>query len=394
MAQPTTPDAPTPADGATPDGSAPQPTPDASGPQPGASGPRPYPGGAVPQTTPAQDATLVERALFEIKRVIVGQDRMVERMFVALLARGHCLLEGVPGVAKTLAVETMARVVGGSFARVQFTPDLVPADIMGTRIYRQSSEKFDVELGPVFVNFLLADEINRAPAKVQSALLEVMSERQVSIGGESHRVPDPFLVMATQNPIEQEGVYPLPEAQRDRFLMKIVVGYPTDAEEREIVYRMGVAPPVPAPVFTTTDLLTLQRKADQVFVHNALVDYAVRLVLATRTPAEHGMPDVAQLIQYGASPRASLGLVRATRALALLRGRDYALPQDVQDIAPDILRHRLVLSYDALADDVPADHVVHRVMSTIPLPSVAPRQQATPAPTGAPGSAGWPGQLP
>ncbi|WKU07357.1 MoxR family ATPase [Micromonospora sp. HUAS LYJ1] len=368
MAQPTTPDAP------APNGTAPE-TPAAV-------------------TTPAQDATLLERALFEIKRVIVGQDRMVERMFVALLARGHCLLEGVPGVAKTLAVETMARVVGGQFARVQFTPDLVPADIMGTRIYRQSSEKFDVELGPVFVNFLLADEINRAPAKVQSALLEVMSERQVSIGGQSHRVPDPFLVMATQNPIEQEGVYPLPEAQRDRFLMKIVVGYPTDAEEREIVYRMGVAAPEPAQVFSTDDLLALQRRADQVFVHNALVDYAVRLVLATRSPAEHGMPDVARLIQYGASPRASLGLVRATRALALLRGRDYALPQDVQDIAPDILRHRLVLSYDALADDVPADHVVHRVMSTIPPPSVAPRQQASPPPVSGPPAGGWPGQHP
>ncbi|WP_422774275.1 AAA family ATPase [Plantactinospora sp. WMMC1484] len=369
----------------------------------------PEPGVAVPggDSTPAEDATLLERALFEVKRVIVGQDRMVERMFVALLARGHCLLEGVPGVAKTLAVETLARVVGGTFARVQFTPDLVPADIVGTRIYRQSSEKFDVELGPVFVNFLLADEINRAPAKVQSALLEVMSEQQVSIGGQTHRVPNPFLVMATQNPIEQEGVYPLPEAQRDRFLMKILVGYPTDAEEREIVYRMGVSAPEPASVFTPLELVGLQQKADRVFVHNALVDYAVRLVLATRAPAEHGMPDVAQLIQYGASPRASLGIVRATRALALMRGRDYALPQDVQDIAPDILRHRLVLSYDALADNIPADHVVDRVMSTIPLPTVAPRQNASPAPPAgpvpglalgpAPGGAGgpaWPGHPP
>ncbi|MEE6256955.1 AAA family ATPase [Plantactinospora sonchi] len=382
MAQPTTPDAPVP--------------PDVSRGAPG-------PGG----TTPAEDASLLERALFEVKRVIVGQDRMVERMFVALLARGHCLLEGVPGVAKTLAVETLAKVVGGTFARVQFTPDLVPADIVGTRIYRQSSEKFDVELGPVFVNFLLADEINRAPAKVQSALLEVMSERQVSIGGQTHPVPDPFLVMATQNPIEQEGVYPLPEAQRDRFLLKIIVGYPTDVEEREIVYRMGVSPPEPSSVLTPVELMALQQKADQVFVHNALVDYAVRLVLATRAPAEHGMPDVAQLIQYGASPRASLGIVRATRALALMRGRDYALPQDVQDIAPDILRHRLVLSYDALADNIPADHVVDRVMSTIPLPSVAPRQHATPAgpvpgmpPGGAPGPVSpvsgpaWPGRPP
>ncbi|BCJ63157.1 AAA family ATPase [Polymorphospora rubra] len=381
MAQPTTPDTPIDAaNGGPPTRSAPPAGPLTKG-----------------TSTPAEDATLLERALFEVKRVIVGQDRMVERMFVALLARGHCLLEGVPGVAKTLAVETLAKVVGGSFARVQFTPDLVPADIVGTRIYRQGSEKFDVELGPVFVNFLLADEINRAPAKVQSALLEVMAEKQVSIGGVSHRVPDPFLVMATQNPIEQEGVYPLPEAQRDRFLMKIMVGYPTDAEEREIVYRMGISAPEPEAVFTSTDLIGLQRKADQVFVHNALVDYTVRLVLATRSPAEHGLADIAPLIQYGASPRASLGIVRATRALALMRGRDYALPQDVQDIAPDILRHRLVLSYDALADDIPADHVVNRIMSTIPLPSVAPRQNSAPpqaAPVGPGQPAGWPGRLP
>ncbi len=356
------------------------------------------PESAVP---PAHDASQLERAMFEVKRVIVGQDRMVERMFVALLARGHCLLEGVPGVAKTLAVETLAKVVGGTFSRVQFTPDLVPADIVGTRIYRQSTEQFDVELGPVFVNFLLADEINRAPAKVQSALLEVMAEHQVSIGGKSYEVPDPFLVMATQNPIEQEGVYPLPEAQRDRFLMKIVVGYPTDVEEREIVYRMGVSAPEPKQVFTPADLLALQRRADQVFVHNALVDYTVRLVLATRAPAQHGMPDVAQLIQYGASPRASLGIVRATRALALLRGRDYALPQDLQDVAPDILRHRLVLSYDALADDIPADHIVARIMQAVPMPSVAARQgtspngsQHPPAPNGAHPTSGVPAGMP
>ena len=337
-----------------------------------------------PVSTPAQDATVLERALFEVKRVIVGQDRMIERMFVSLLSRGHVLLEGVPGVAKTLAVETLARVVGGTFSRIQFTPDLVPADIVGTRIYRQSSEKFDVELGPVFVNFLLADEINRAPAKVQSALLEIMAEQQVSIGGETYEVPRPFLVMATQNPIEQEGVYPLPEAQRDRFLMKIQVGYPTDAEEREIVYRVSVKTPEPVAVLSTQELMALQDRADDVFVHNALVDYAVRLVVATRGPAEHGLADIAHLIQYGASPRASLGIVRASRALALLRGRDYALPQDVQDIAPDILRHRLVLSYDALADDIPADEVVRRVLAAIPPPTVAPRQQATTAPAGPP----------
>jgi MoxR-like ATPase len=328
---------------------------------------------AIPPS-PAADASQLERAMFEVKKVIVGQDRLVERMFVALLARGHCLLEGVPGVAKTLAVQTVASVVGGAFARIQFTPDLVPADIVGTRIYRDGT--FDVELGPIFVNFLLADEINRAPAKVQSALLEVMAERQVSLGGKSHPVPDPFLVMATQNPIEQEGVYPLPEAQRDRFLLKILVGYPTDSEEREIVYRMGVSTPTTERMLETADLVALQQRADQVFVHNALVDYAVRLVLATRTPGAFGMPDVAPLIQYGASPRASLGIVRATRALALLRGRDYALPQDLQDIAPDVLRHRLVLSYDALADEITPDTVVDRVMAGVPLPSVAPRQSA------------------
>jgi MoxR-like ATPase len=325
----------------------------------------------------------LERALFEVKRVIVGQDRMIERMLAAVLARGHCLLEGVPGVAKTLAVETLATVVGGSFARLQFTPDLVPADIVGTRIYRQSSETFDVELGPVFVNFLLADEINRAPAKVQSALLEVMAEQQVSIGGETHPVPLPFLVMATQNPIEQEGVYPLPEAQRDRFLFKIFVGYPTDVQEREIVYRMGVRPPTANRVLDPQQLSALQDRADNVFVHDALVDYAVRVVLATREPAAHGMPDVAALIQYGASPRASLGLVRGSRALALMRGRDYTLPQDMLDIAPDILRHRLVLSYDALADNISADRIVDRVLATVPVPTVAPRQNAN-GPSGTP----------
>ena len=330
-------------------------------------------------TTPAEDATLLERTLFEVKRVIVGQDRMIERMLVAVLARGHCLLEGVPGVAKTLAVETLAGVVGGTFARIQFTPDLVPADIVGTRIYRASSEMFDVELGPVFVNFLLADEINRAPAKVQSALLEVMAEQQVSIGGQTYQVPTPFLVMATQNPIEQEGVYPLPEAQRDRFLLKIVVGYPTDVEEREIVYRVSVRIPAANPVLDPTRLAHLQEKADAVFVHNALVDYAVRLVFATREPAKYGMTDVAQLIQYGASPRASLGIVRAAQALALMRGRDYALPQDLIDIAPDVLRHRLVLSYDALADDIPADQIVSRVLKAVPLPTVTPRQDAVAA---------------
>ncbi|GAA2523220.1 MoxR family ATPase [Pilimelia columellifera] len=327
---------------------------------------------------PAQDAGALERALFEVKRVIVGQDRLVERMFVSLLARGHCLIEGVPGVAKTLAAETLATVIGGQFARIQFTPDLVPADIVGTRVYRPSSESFDVEPGPVFVNVLLADEINRAPAKVQSALLEVMAERQVTLAGQSRPVPDPFLVLATQNPIEQEGVYPLPEAQRDRFLMKLLVGYPTDVEEREIIYRMGVAAPQASPVFGPAELRALQGRADQVFVHNALIDYTVRLVVATREPGRHGLADLAPLIQYGASPRASLGIVRASRALALLRGRDYVLPGDIADVAPDLLRHRLVLSYEALADDVPADHLIGRLLAVVPPPAVAPRQDAVP----------------
>ncbi|MCK2242114.1 MULTISPECIES: AAA family ATPase [unclassified Crossiella] len=334
--------------------------------------------------TPARDAQLLERTVFEVKRVIVGQDRLVERMLVGLLAKGHLLLEGVPGVAKTLAVETFARVVGGSFSRLQFTPDLVPADILGTRIYRQGTESFDVELGPVVANFVLADEINRAPAKVQSAMLEVMAERHVSIGGKTFPMPDPFLVLATQNPIENEGVYPLPEAQRDRFLFKIIVEYPTAEEEREIVYRMGVTPPEPSQVLSPEELVRLQGVASKVFVHHALVDYVVRVVLATRSPNEHGLGDVAGWIAYGASPRATLGIVAAARALALVRGRDYVLPQDVVDVVPDVLRHRLVLSYDALADGVPMDHLVSRVLQTVPLPQVSARPQAPQPQLGAP----------
>jgi MoxR-like ATPase len=326
--------------------------------------------------TPAADATALERVMFEVKRVIVGQERLVERMMVGLLARGHCLLEGVPGVAKTLAVETLARTVSGSFARLQFTPDLVPSDIVGTRIYRPGSERFDTELGPIFANFVLADEINRAPAKVQSALLEVMAERTVSLGGQKYPVPAPFLVLATQNPIESEGVYPLPEAQRDRFLMKINVDYPTAAEEREIVYRMGVEPPTANPVLTTDELARLQQTTGRVFVHHAIVDYVVRLVVTTRNPSQHGLSDVGQWVSYGASPRASLGLIAAGRALALLRGRDYVLPQDVLDVATDVLPHRIVMSYDAIADGIPALHAVRRVLQTVPLPQVAPRQRA------------------
>jgi MoxR-like ATPase len=334
--------------------------------------------------TPAADAGALERVMFEVKRVIVGQERLVERMMVSLLAQGHCLLEGVPGVAKTLAVETLARTVSGSFSRLQFTPDLVPSDIVGTRIYRPGAERFDTELGPIMANFVLADEINRAPAKVQSAMLEVMAEKHVTIGGQRFDVPRPFLVLATQNPIESEGVYPLPEAQRDRFLMKIAVGYPTAAEEREIVYRMGVDAPTANPVISTDELQRLQATASRVFVHHAIVDYVVRVVIATRHPAEHGMPDVAQWVSYGASPRASLGLIAAGRALALLRGRDYVLPQDVLDIAGEVLAHRLVLSYDAVADGIPAAQAVRRVLQSIPLPQVAPRQRAAGPPQGPP----------
>jgi MoxR-like ATPase len=310
-----------------------------------------------------------------VKRVIVGQDRMIERMLVCLLARGHCLLEGVPGVAKTLAVETLARVVGGTFARIQFTPDLVPADILGTRVYRASKETFDVELGPVMANLVLADEINRAPAKVQSALLEVMAEGHVSIGGRTYPVPRPFLVLATQNPIESEGVYQLPEAQRDRFLMRVVVGYPTDQDELGILYRMGQGRPHARPVLDPARLMQLQGRANDVFVHHALAEYVVRLVLATRDPARFGLPEVAGQLAYGASPRATLGLVAAGRALALLRGRDYVLPNDLLDVAPDVLAHRLVLSFDAVADGVAPESLVHRILETVPLPMIAPAQE-------------------
>ncbi|MFF0813809.1 AAA family ATPase [Rhodococcus sp. NPDC003318] len=317
------------------------------------------------------DAQLLEKVIYEVKRVIVGQDRLVERILVGLLAKGHVLLEGVPGVAKTLAVETFATVVGGSFSRVQFTPDLVPTDLVGTRIYRQGREAFDIELGPVVANFVLADEINRAPAKVQSALLEVMAERHVTIGGKTFPMPEPFLVMATQNPIENEGVYPLPEAQRDRFLFKVLVDYPSVEEEREIVYRMGVGAPEPRQVLGPDDLIRLQKTAGGVFVHHALVDYVVRVIAATRTPDQFGLPEVAGWISYGASPRATLGIISASRALAMVRGRDYVVPQDILDVMPDVLRHRLVLSYDALADEISPDDVITRVLQTVGLPQVA-----------------------
>jgi MoxR-like ATPase len=315
----------------------------------------------------------MERLLFEIKKVIVGQDHLLERIVVALLARGHLLVEGVPGLAKTLAVKTVAQAVSGEFKRIQFTPDLVPADLVGTRIYNQKNGEFQTALGPVFTNLLLADEINRAPAKVQSALLEVMQERQVTIGRETHRVPDPFLVMATQNPIETEGTYALPEAQVDRFMMKVLITYPSEMDEFVVVERMTGALSEVQPVLTTEQLLGLQRETDKVFVDPVLMEYVVRLVTATRQPKEYGVPDVAKYVTYGASPRASINLVLTARALAFMRGRGYVLSQDVTDVALDVLRHRIVLSYEALSDDVSPDAIIKKVMERIPVP-VAPMQ--------------------
>jgi MoxR-like ATPase len=312
----------------------------------------------------------LERALFEMKRVIVGQERMLERVLVALLANGHLLIEGVPGLAKTLTVRTLAEVFGGTFHRIQFTPDLVPSDLVGTRIYRPGNGDFATELGPVFCNVLLADEINRAPAKVQSALLEVMQEHQVSIGGQTFKVPEPFLVLATQNPIESEGTYPLPEAQVDRFLLKVLVDYPEYTDELAVVHRSLTGTQDVEQVVGVERLRALQRIAQSVYVDPQVSDYAVRLVLATRRPSEHGLPALADHVAYGASPRGSIGLIHAARALALLRGRRYALPQDVHELAKDVLRHRLVLTYQALADEVTADAILDQILATVPMPRI------------------------
>ena len=319
---------------------------------------------------PTEATTLLRRVLQEVSTVIVGQQAMVERTLISLVAGGHCLLEGVPGVAKTLAVSTLASVVGGTFNRIQFTPDLVPSDIIGTRIYRPSTEAFDVELGPVFANFVLADEINRAPAKVQSALLEVMSEKQVSLAGTTYPVPDPFIVIATQNPIESEGVYPLPEAQRDRFLLRVRVDHPRAHEEFEILRRMSTTPPRPTQVLNLSDLLRLREQAQQVQVDQLVADYVVRLVMAAREPAAYGLAPLQHVIEVGASPRATLGLVAASRVLALLRGRAYVLPEDVQALVHDIVDHRLVLTFDALADGVTAASVVDQILAAVPPPRV------------------------
>jgi MoxR-like ATPase len=318
----------------------------------------------------AEDARHLQEALYEVKRVIVGQDMLLERMTVALLTGGPLLIEGTPGLAKTLAVKSLASAIGGQFQRIQFTPDLVPADLTGTRVYRPATGEFETILGPVFTNLLLADEINRAPAKVQSALLEVMQERQVTIGRESYPMPDPFLVMATENPIESEGTYPLPEAQVDRFMMKVLVGYPTIAEEHAVVQRALLEAPVIAAVLSPAAVIRMRQDVQGVYVDPAIIDYAVRLVAATRKPADAALPDLAGAITWGASPRASINLVVAARALAYLRAREYVLPQDVAELALDVLRHRLILSYPALADGWEPDAVIARILAAVPMPEV------------------------
>ena len=312
---------------------------------------------------------LMERLLYEVKKVVVGQDHFLERVLVAILAQGHLLVEGVPGLAKTLTVKTLARTIRGNFKRIQFTPDLVPADLVGTRVYNQKTGEFTTSLGPVFANLLLADEINRAPAKVQSALLEVMQEYQVTIAGETHKVPQPFLVMATQNPIETEGTYPLPEAQVDRFMMKVLVGYPTEEEEFVIVDRVTAAvQQTVAAVATTEQLAALQRECRTGYVEPSLMQYAVKLASATRDPAKHGLGDLARFISFGVSPRAPIHLIEGARALAFLRGRSYVLPEDVTDLVPDVFRHRLVLTYEALSEGMTADALITKVMRQIAAP--------------------------
>ena len=333
---------------------------------------------ARPGATAAGVSNPVEQILYEVKKTIVGQDVLLERLLVALLSRGHILVEGVPGLAKTLAVKTLANAIGGLFHRVQFTPDLVPADIVGTRVYHQGTGEFQVSLGPVFTNLLLADEINRAPAKVQSALLEVMQEQQVTIGRETHNVPRPFLVMATQNPIETEGTYPLPEAQVDRFMMKVVVGYPSPTEEFVIVERAISPDPLTQAIVNPKRLLELQALIEKVYVDPALIEYSVRLANATRQPAEVGLADLTRYVSFGASPRASINLILAARALAFIRGRDYVVPHDVTELVLDVLRHRLVLTYEALSDDVTADDVLTKVMAALPVPDAPQRRTVSP----------------
>jgi MoxR-like ATPase len=316
-----------------------------------------------------EESPLMEKVLYEVKKVIVGHDHLLERILVAILSQGHLLVEGVPGLAKTLTIKTLAQAMSGSFKRIQFTPDLVPADLIGTRIYNQKTSEFSTSLGPVFTNLLLADEINRAPAKVQSALLEVMQEYQVTIAGQTYKVPEPFLVMATQNPIETEGTYPLPEAQVDRFMMKVIVDYPSPEDEYVIVERMtGQTIPV-EPVVTAEQVVELRREVGKVYIDPSLMRYAVNLATATRQPDKFGIKDIAKYVMYGASPRASINMIIGARSLAFIRGRSYVLPEDVLDMALDVMRHRLVLSYDALSDSVSSDAILKRIIDYIPVPA-------------------------
>ncbi len=316
-----------------------------------------------------QEAIFLQDLLAEINKVMVGQEALVERVLIALLADGHILLEGVPGLAKTLLIKTVAQAVQAQFSRIQFTPDLLPADLIGTQIYNPRTTEFTVHKGPLFANLILADEINRAPAKVQSALLEAMQERQITIADETFLMDDLFLVLATQNPIEQEGTYPLPEAQVDRFMLKVKVDYPARAEERLIVDRMtGTALPLIQPVISPNDILHSREMVKQIYVDDKIKDYVLDLVLATREPGKNGLSDLNALISYGASPRASIYLVVAARAHAFIKGRGFVTPEDIKQIAPDVLRHRIITSYEAEAENITSDHIVQRILDHTNVP--------------------------
>jgi MoxR-like ATPase len=321
------------------------------------------------QAPPAADTSLMHDVVDQVGRRIVGQNYMIERLLISILTGGHVLLEGVPGLAKTLAVRTLAETISTSFQRIQFTPDLLPADILGTQIYDQSNGQFSIKKGPIFANIILADEINRAPAKVQSALLEAMQEKQVTIGGTTYKLEEPFLVLATQNPIEQEGTYPLPEAQVDRFMLKLHVGYPTREEEKEILRRMASGDAIPVRhVATPQEIMAASRRISDLYMDERIVDYIVSIVHTTRFPAESGLKDLAPLIEFGASPRATLALAQASRAHAFLRGRGFVTPEDVKAIAPDVLRHRVLTTYEAEAEEVTSDAIVARVLDTVAAP--------------------------
>ncbi|MCK6626792.1 MAG: MoxR family ATPase [Anaerolineae bacterium] len=317
----------------------------------------------------AHEALFLQDLLAEVNQVMVGQEKLIERLLIALLADGHILLEGVPGLAKTLAIKTLAQTVQAQFQRIQFTPDLLPADLIGTEIYNPRTNEFTSHRGPIFANFILADEINRAPAKVQSALLEAMQERQVTIGDETYRLEEPFLVMATQNPIEQEGTYPLPEAQVDRFMLKVVVNYPSRAEERLIMDRMtGVKLPEVRPVIQPVDLLHAREVVRQIYVDEKIKEYVLDLIFATRQPGENGLTGLQPLIAFGASPRATIYLIMAARAHAFLKGRGFVTPEDIKQIAPDVLRHRVVISYEAEAEEITSAEIVQRILDQIEVP--------------------------